>query len=511
MKVQILAIALGMLLFNGCSENSTKSVVTTTTTQEERNSENIFPKELSLSSLTNDTSLEARSIQKRSDPSSQLTRIDEILNGTLPINDAFTPELLFSNAIDADCYGPHLLYKNNPDENTTNSGELPTGDLGIWTLNEGNTTQACTAAQLDARMTGVKNRSMSGLFLLAGLLDTMYDNNLTIPTAGSSLNLISYMPTIPDVLFARATIEHQLSGEFKYVVDFSYSSSRGVLDVKFETYHNSGSSSDNYKGLMKYEIEDTMNGGNCGTGSHDITRKGSLVYQRVSSDDFKVDAREADFCTHSFSGGFDLNGTLDPTDRYDVSSNTDGWGNNYNRFVANYKKSNKSGQYSYVWQAGPHDSHSRVLQVDLNNHNPVDGESYFGYGAQVYDSSATFGENLGLICNWAGPGANHTPSYYAQRQFLRYSGTTEFFETSEGGSDITYAPTNSCKYDGSMSFEYDRDLDNNLTSSDIAIVKVDANTSLNELEFDLFEGNSTTPISQKILDRGANLPVAPVW
>ncbi|WP_295002256.1 hypothetical protein [Sulfurimonas sp.] len=516
MQMKTMAIALSSLLFIGCGgEGTSNSTTTDSNVTVDTNvtvSDAIFPKGFELTSLSVPTqnALPQAAPTFKADPLPELSRIDKILNGTLPLTNVFTPNLLFATSIDAQCYGPNLLYKNNPDVNTTNSGELPSGDLGIWTLNEGNTTQACTAAQLDARMKGVKERSLAGLFLLAGSLDSMYDANLSIPSVGAGvLDLTSSMPTVPDVSFTSVSLEQNATDEYIYKIEFTYTRSAVDYDVKFQTVHKGTSTGDVYKGLMSYEIEDTMNGGNCGTGSNDITRKGSLLYERTSQDDFKVDAREADFCSHSFAGGFDVNKILNASDTYNVTTNPDGWGNNYNRFIANYKKSNKSGQYSYVWQAGPQDSHSRVLQIDLNNHTPVDGESYFGYGAQVFDTNATFGENLGLICNWAGPGAQHSPTFYGQRQFLTFNTTNKFFETPLGGSDITYAPTNSCKYDGSASFTYDRDLSGAIDSADISVVKVGAVST--ELEFDLFEGNSTTPIAQKILSRGANLPVEPTW
>ncbi len=516
MNIKSIAIIASTLLLVGCGGSSSSN---NSITEEEddknisvlRDTTSLFPHSFELSSITPD--IEVATINRaifRADALSSASRIDELLAGTLPLKDIFTPELLYRYTKDAECYGPTLLYKDHPDSTVPNSGELPSGDLGIWSINEGVTTQACSAAQLDARMQGVKTRTMGGLFLLASSLDAMYNSGQNLPAVGApAIDITSSMPVVPNVTFNSVSIEQIAVDEYQYSIDFTYTRVGTDYDIKFQTIHKAGSSSDEYMGLMTYQIQDRMSGGNCGVGDNDITKKGTLIYERVSSDDFKVDAREADFCTHSFLSGLDSNGLLDANDRYDNISNPDGWGNNFNRFVSNYKNSNKSGQYSYVWQAGPNDSHSRVLQIDLNNHTPVDGESYFGYGAQIFDTSAIFGENLGLICNWAAQGSSHTPQLYAQRQFLTYDTSTTLFETSIAGSNITYAPTNNCTYLGNDSFEYDRDLNGSLSIDDIATVKVGASGS-SELEFDLFDYTGST-VAEMIINRGAHLPIAPIW
>ncbi len=496
MKTLTLTATVALTLLGGCGSPGANG---------SRDTQAVFPHAFEVTTLTQAS--EASS--SLGAPESALTRIDELLNGDTPLSSVFTPELLYRQPEDAQCYGPRLPFKDHPDGTIPNSGELPPGDLGIWTMNEANTSQACTAAQLDARMQGVQTRTMSGLFLLAGSLDALYDAGYSLPAVGSSVDITAYMPAITNVTFTSVTLEHTASNEYHYTIEYTYTRSGVSYQVQFETTHRSGASANEYKGLMAYQIQDTMHGGNCGPGDNDITRKGSLVYERSSSDDFAVDAREAQFCSHSMSGGFDSRGLLDPTDRFDAATNSDGWGNNYSRFVSNYKASNRSGQYSYVWQAGYMDSHSRVLEIDLNDHSPVDGESYFGFGAPVYNTSATSGEISGMICNWAAPGHTHTPQLYAQRQFLEYNTSTTFFETTTAGSDITYAPTNTCQYSGGGTFAYDRNLDTHLTSADIAIVKSGASGST-ELEFDLFQYTGST-VADMIINRGAHLPVAPTW
>jgi len=442
-------------------------------------------------------------------PSTFSDRIDGILDGTVPLNDVFTPDLLYKKAKDATCYGPKLKYANHPDSSTLASGELPGGDLGIWQVHEGNTTEACTAAELNEQMDGVKYRTKGGLFLLASTLDALFDSGGSLPAVGSSVDVTASMPAVPDVSFTRVTIQQTAAGTYQYDIAMTYTRSGTPYDIRFQIIHDGSSTDTNYKGLMTYQIEDTFVNGNCASGENNITRKGTLVYERSDTDAYNVDAREAMFCGHSFSGGFASDSLLDPSDKLDTTSNPDGWGNNFNRFVANYKISNRSGQYLYAWQAGPGDNHTRVLQIDLNDHAPVAGESYFGFGADIASTTATFGENLGMICNWAGPGNHRTLLPFAQRQFLEYNSSTQRFETQSSLSGITYAPTNDCRYDGSGSFAYDRNLDGNITASDIAVVKHGAGAG--ELEFDLFHDANYTSIAAMIAGHGTSLPTAPTW
>ena len=492
-----LFVASGLLWLSGCGGTSATRDTTLS-----------FPHTFELLTLASDDVSSAHGALGAS-PANFTDRVEALIAGTIPLNDVFTPNLLYKKPIDATCYGPKMKYDNNPDDATPNHGELPSGDLGIWQVNEGNTTEACTAAELNARMDGVKERTKSGLFLLASTLDALYDSGGTLPAVGSLVDVTASMPTIPDVSFAGVTIQQPAANTFQYDIAFTYTRSGTPYNIQFQIIHKGASTGTTYKGLMTYQIEDTTHGGNCGAGENNITRKGTLVYERSGSDAYDVDAREAEFCSHSFSGGFTSSDLLDPSDKFDAGANPDGWGNNFSRFVADYKISNRAGQYVYAWQAGPGDGHTRVLQIGLNDHATVDGESYFGYGADIASTTATFGENHGMICNWAGPGASHTLQLYAQRQFLEYNSTTGLFETKSGWSDITYAPTNSCQYDGSGTFAYDRNLDGSLTGSDIAVVTAGAGGD--ELEFDLYSNGSYTTVADMIIARGTHLPTAPTW
>ncbi|MBU0655957.1 MAG: hypothetical protein KJ914_12630 [Gammaproteobacteria bacterium] len=459
----------------------------------------------------------ARSSAARITYASALQRIDALLDGTTPLRNIFTPELFYRLASNAGCYGPELKYQNNPDGATPNNGTLPTGDLGIWQETDPTTGHACVAAQLNSRMKGMRDRSMAGLMVLASMIDRVYAVGGTLPASGSSTNLTAAMTAlgIPDVTFNSMILGKDSGGKWNYTVDFTYTRSGTPYSVKMQVTHNPNTST-SYNGVIQYQVQDTFTGGNCPSSA--ATRQGSVVYERVSADEMKVEAREADFCSHgAMSGSYLADGRLDPADKYNAGTNPDGWGNNFNQLGAEYKLSNLSGKYAYSWQAGPGDSHSRVFNMGVNDLDPLDGEAWFGFGVPVDTPSGigTVGQIKGMICNWAGPGGSHAEQEYAQRQFFRYNSTSGKVEVATGGSDITYAPTNACTYDGSGTFQYDRDLSGTLDAStvDVATVKTGA-SGASELEFDLFPAAGTPysvmTIEDAVATRGYTQPDTPL-
>ena len=134
------------------------------------------------------------------------------------------------------------------------------------------------------------------------------------------------------------------------------------------------------------------------------------------------------------------------------------------------------------------------------------GEGYFGFGDQV---GTTDGSITGFICNWAGPGGSHVTADYAQRQNITLNATTSVFEpTNSAASDIIYAPTTTCLYDGSGSYLYDRDLDGDLSDETSDTVNVNAGETL-ELDLMVPGGTATTIWDHIVNNRGYNLPSYP--
>ena len=448
-------------------------------------------------------------------------RINALLEGTTPLRDIFTPALFTSQASDASCFGPALDYENHPDATTPNAGQLPTGDLGLWQDTDDTTGHACAAAQLNARMSGFSDRSLMGLMSLASMISIADDNGIALPTAATSINLTSEMNAlgISDVTFDTSTIALDSgSTTWSYQLAFTYTDdSARDHAISITLSHTPGASATQYTGMLTYRIDDYFSGGHC---PGDETYNGTVYYDRESATDIFIDAREGTYCDHGTVGPVATDTDIDPTETYAfldpstlyTGSGSDGWGNNFSILRADFNPLTLEGDYAYIWQAGPNDSHSRVFNIGLNYHDDtelVDGEAYYGYGDQVGD---TDGSIQGFICNWAGPGNDHTLQQYAQRQFVTYNSSTELFDVPAGGSDILYAPTNNCTYDGSGTFWYDRDL--NTVNDATDQVEIHEVGSGNTPEIDMMapgsgddlDENGTPTITEAIENRGFDLP-----
>lgn len=443
--------------------------------------------------------------------------INKLLRGSASLQSLFAPAMLYQATTDATCYGPAMLYQNHPDGSRSNSGELPKGDLGIWQETDASSGHACAAAQLNSRMQGVRDRTTAGLMIMAGMIDRIYSKGSAFPESGQYIDLTSDMNAlnIPGLTFEFMLLGQDVTGMWNYDVEFTYKRNDKSYKAKLHATHNPDSNSA-YNGLIEYQIQDTSADSNCP--SSNITHQGSVVYTKDISSNMQVEAREADFCGHSgTTNSYIAGGVLNPGDKYDSAYNLDGWGDNYQQLTAEYDPTNLSGQYAYVWQAGPNDSHSRVFNVTIKDTEPMEGEAWFGFGVPVDNPRGTgiVGQITGFICNQAGPGSNQLEQEYAQHQHFRYNSTSDKFEAVSDESDITYAPTNSCMYDGSGLFQYDRNLNGILDDSntDIAIVKTTAYNS-DELTFDMFPASSSLYAGSNVEDaipaEGYIAPLPPV-
>lgn len=444
-----------------------------------------------------------------------VSRIDALLNGEVAVNDVFTPGLFFNSGINADCYGPSLMYTDHPDAATPNSGQLPGGDLMMWLETDANSGHTCSAAQLNARLNGIKDQSFASLMSLASMLFVANSNGYSLPAVGASLDLTSDMNALglTGITFTTSSIEQTATDQWQYTQNYSYDDGGGTArDISVTLSHSSGASAVEYSGLMAYTVDgdnSLFGGGNCQ--QNERTLNGSLAYNRESDSVLKMQSRVATLCGANSSGFVtDMTaadeGQVDPSNRYDATTNSDGWSENFNLFGIEMNPNTLEGSYAYVWQAGVGDSHSRIFLMGVNFHEtggtgPIDGEAYAGYGNTV---ATTDGMIDGIICNWAGPNNSHVLQDFTQRQFFTLDETSGLFFTATGGSDIGYAPTNSCEYDGSGTFIYDTDLDNDL--SDETASPAIAADLMSAADTD---GDTIATVAEAILNRGFNLPDIP--
>ncbi len=437
--------------------------------------------------------------------------IYSVLTGVTAVTAVFDPAALLMAGADANCYGPTLQYRSHPDSGGSGSGELPHGDLGIWQEVD-STGDACAAAQINARLNGAEQQSQASLLLMAALIDAANDAGLPFPTAGGVLDVTAAISVagIPHVTFTLATISYDVTtGTWTYYAEFTYTdpvdSSVHAMVVSLEYTPDAIAPATEYTGVMHYRANDNQMWGNCpgsggGGATKPVTNNGTLAFARLGADELRIQQRAGAFCGHNVDARTG-----------DIVDPTGDWGDNYSSFTANFAPATMAGDYAYAWQAGVHDRASRVLDVGINNFSPLDGEAYYGYGDRVQDNADGVFVAQGMYCNWAAPGSAGGMQPYAQRQFVTFNSTTGHFETPTGGSDLRYAPTNNCQYDGDGSFWYDRNLNgvDDETPAELTVMPGSAASPLDLMEAVDSDGDGTATIAEKIATRGYNAPVAP--
>lgn len=410
-------------------------------------------------------------------------KIEAVLNGTTAADCRFDPALLSRVEDDAGCYGPSVAYENHPDTaGGPDGGVLPHGDVGLWTETDAATGHACAAAQLNRRMMAMRDRTLAALSALAGLICTATANGLLLPD-DATLDLTTQMNAvgISSVTFNAATLSESTSSggdTWSYHLDLSFDSFDAVVDL----VHVPGGTEETYRGRLSYRIDQA--GGFGGCPSSDQTYNGSLLYDRSAPDRLRMDARGANFCGQGTDGLAD--GLVDPSRS---------WASNFHLFVADFDPGSLDGDYSFSWQAGALDSNSRVLNATLESPSTdaLSGQAFYGFGPPI---DGTDGGIDGFICNWAGPGNDHTLKPLAQSQEMALSASTGKFTAT--ASNITYAPVNACNYTAGSGFRYDRD--GNGT--------IDAEVSVTNDLIDLLDADANG-VFDAFQDAGFALPVAP--
>lgn len=423
--------------------------------------EKYFPENLAVTSpFSFQTEMTSRSLREYSKKTISkyawaTARTEMSLKGITPSMCRFDPELFLKQSRNASCYGPTINYEGHPDATyvTDENGQLPSGDLGIWQETDQADGQACSASQLNAKMGGMRDRSQASLIGLSSMICAINSNNLTLPSS-STLSMTDEMSAlnVTNTTFNNVTLTHSidLSGKdtYSYSMDFDYTPSGTIHSIIVNMEHRTESSTGEYSGFITTQVNDIFIGGNCSDSN--ITRNNSLHYERDSNNQIQTEVREAQFCGHGING-LNSDNKVDPSDKFTGYNN--GWGNNFAIFGANFNPLTLSGNYAYTWQAGPNDSNSRVFNI-ITDFSSNTGDAFYGYGNDIASSD---GSISGFICNWAGPGSDHTLSDYVQHQALEISSETG--QVTASHSHTSYAPTNSCSYDGLGSFSYDSDMD----------------------------------------------------
>jgi hypothetical protein len=411
------------------------------------------------------------------------------------------------------CYGPQVLFCNHDNatetdndcnipqgggpSNSADDGQLPTGDLGIWSASEGTT--ACSAAQANYLIDDVAAKVDTIINMFNVMVCVAKKNEQALPTeedgeldmstlmAGDTMKVDNMTVTSAKIVkkanngdnpVYESTME--VSMVFANNSDPAQSVSKAATTTqtaKMVLTHSPTATGDDpnatYVGDLNVSFSnDSQTGGNCPQGAGTVSA-GTIYYEKASATDVKYEYNwGGDYCTTDLDAPFTkesgdadtiVSGSASGADQYNASTNADGWGNNYNygRFAIN--PSEGTGSVAYAWQAGQGDGWTRVINISTAQATDGSGSgtAYFGFGPDIGGTAATssvagVGSITGFFCNWAGPGNSKTPqittpvSALAQKQVLtRAVGATDFTASS---SNITFAPTNNCSTDGGMIF-----------------------------------------------------------
>ncbi|TPE47092.1 hypothetical protein FJM67_15220 [Maribrevibacterium harenarium] len=510
MQRSLIAASVIASILMGCNDAETaKSAVDTTVELS-----GMFPTDMMVASPMQKQSA---SMSDGASYSEAVAAIEDAGESLSSFGNRFDPAYFFGDVVDATCFGPPVKYENHPDSvGGTQDGELPSGDVGIWTATNGETEEACAAAELNSQMKGAASRVFMSLVSFAGMVGVAVADS-SLPTRGNSTDLVDELNArISTVNFTTATLSRSSAGTWSYDIVFEYTNSNAHTNattpqtIALKMEHHPGSTSSNYEGVIQYRMDDYFDpSGNCpadsGETGADITHNGSLHYHR-NGDKVTLQHRFAGLCGHDQSA---FTTDIADMDLNHLDATSTKWKNNFTIFTAEFDKDDTAGSYAYTWQAGDGDAASRILFVGLNS-NGNNGEAYYGYGNKVQTS--TSGDITGFYCNWAGPGNNHTLHNYAQRQFLTYDSTDKRYElSSSASSNITYAPVDSCSYTAGSGFKYDTDIDvtNGQPNSDALDDETDSTVNVDLM--DLVSGGTTyTDIMSVIKGRGFDKPSYPV-
>jgi len=400
----------------------------------------------------------------------------------------------------ASCYGPILDYTDHPDAGAEPAdGQLPGGDLGVWEESSSNSNDACVAEQLDIRMNNITSHVDSAVYAMASMVCVAKVNGKALPGVGSTLDLTSEVAaafvtngisaTVSTANIARASDDSSGNTVYVATIEGTGTDSDGnALSMAMRLKHVPlDSTNTTYRGKLsiKAAISDGAKFGNCtSSSSTGRTDASSVAYEKTSSTNLAVVLHHGNYCGTSvapYVSSTDF--TVDPTKKF--ADTTNGWANNFNIAHFNLNPANGSGDFRFAWQAGHQDGNSRILSMYLDDDGAtVTGCGYFGFGLDVEEGVDDMSIDR-MICNWAGPGNNHTGLQKAQRQCVEKNTAGNFPATS---NNFTYAPANNCNSAGApFAYEY-TDGSNSVTTAitnnliDVSDVNVTIATTPTEVD-----------------------------
>jgi len=391
-------------------------------------------------------------------------------------------ESFFKSYTRADCFGPQVSYAahDNWTSGTGQSGNLPSGDVGIWLSRNGDQTtgRPCSAAQLDALVNPIKQR-INGSMMLSARMRALAIAAGGLPASGATVDVTTGMETLYQALLPTATTGSvssatvsNASGVYTYTYIAVATGSSKNKKIVIQMVHDGTST--NYTGRLTFastggESCTQANGGASGV----KTSVGSVRYIKVSSTETRLSARSSNVCvagtrdnvTSTFSSYVALTTDNEVDPSVIETANVKGWtqeGSGFNRYAATYDPSTLAGNYKYAWQAGIGDDKSRMFAMVVTRNSTTEelsAKAFFGFSGAMTDTTTGSTNLKGMICNWAGPGNSHTPGNNFQYQSIKLSATATDWDLASGAASdkITYAPTVSCSSTATMRFDVNSD------------------------------------------------------
>lgn len=400
--------------------------------------------------------------------------ISGVLSATTLAECGFDPSAFLSKGSDASCFGPTVVYSaGHPDNAGAPAGSLPGKDVGLWLETNGGT-EACAAAELNAGMSGIGNRSNGALKAAASMICVNNVSGYALPVSSTS-DITAEMNNMAtaagmSATFTSGTITHSVDGAFNvytYYLEYSYTSGSDPYPMTLTVTHRSEDETE-YTGRISYTVGniDALSTANC-----PLTKKtylGSVLYEKAGSD-IKMDARTTENCGGAVTNGF-ASGLVDPSYKYDAVTRTDGWSDDFNKYIASYNYDTQVGTYTYAWQAGVNDNNTRVFNINITKNSTtslLEGEAWYGYGD---DAATTDNSIAGMICNWTGPGSgpagSKTISPYTQYQSIQQNVSGVFIPVV---SNLAYTIMNSCGVGEVNATAFVFDTDNDGSYADEAV------------------------------------------
>ena len=353
----------------------------------------------------------------------------------------------------------------------TATGQIPTGDLGIWSPTDSSGTQACSAAELNYLMSSDASRTQ---FVLAIAAEIQFLAGSNFPTtAGTSYDVTAPITQLfasasggsSPITFKSVSVTHDGTSYF-YSASFSVPNSApnasGNVNCFITLKHTPGASSSTYSGVAGYQFDD-------GT----TLVAGTTRYQRTGPTHLDISARDT-FYQSGVMPQVDANDAIDPNDPNFIMR--------FSRIGASFDPTSAltPGSFLFALQinasgvAGPTTA-SGILDIfQLMLTGDGTGSAYYGFGAAAMNEptawqvtgTPTPGAAVGTIDHIYCNRATRVSHLYAQFQPLSYDSTSgQYVPSASVPAQIRFAPTASCIYTDAQwnngvagGFWYDRKL-----------------------------------------------------